>query len=627
MNDRSVEKDSTPADKQCPFKYKCYRKNPIHFRELSHPDFECLVINQLDDNVVVPDNIGFESPDPCELLQQLRIVQTVLKEKRERDGISFATLQAKLSKLTPKPRLRTQSSTSNDNNVPNTSSGSKRSNANEEDHISGNSKMKKSKNRANQNVSGETSLVEQMISRDSQDARLALREKTISMMKAHGHKISVAKVGEFGMKFALAAPYHFFLTRVEKCHATYDQTNSISFPEILDISLGEIQSSLQLSFVVDVGWLCLQYLLAAQKADMLILYGDRADTEPLPPNIELHRIEMPTAYGCHHSKLMILKYKDGGIRIVVGTANLYADDWENRTQGLWMSPHLPPLPEDANPNDGESPTKFKWDIQQYLIKYKIPELTDWISLIRRADFSSVNVFLVASVPGSHKEREVNSWGHKKLTAVLSQHVNMPRDSPYWPIVAISSSIGNLGPQYSSWLQKEIVTCMSSEKGRQGLTDQPEFHFIYPTIENFKNSYDMREGSCCFLYSIESHNKQRWILNHMHKWKAQSTARDKAMPHIKCYTRMSPDMKEISWFLLTSANLSKAAWGQHRYSHYLMNYEIGVAFVPSIITGGKTFPIKDAVDNLPVFPIPYDLPLTPYGPDDKPFVIEFFKGYE
>jgi len=59
-------------------------------------------------------------------------------------------------------------------------------------------------------------------------------------------------------------------------------------------------------------------------------------------------------------------------------------------------------------------------------------------------------------------------------------------------------------------------------------------------------------------------------------------RDRAMPHIKSYTRISPDLKSIPWFVLTSANLSKGAWGVQRNSYYITNYEAGIVFIPKFI---------------------------------------------
>lgn len=46
--------------------------------------------------------------------------------------------------------------------------------------------------------------------------------------------------------------------------------------------------------------------------------------------------------------MMMFVYKDGSMRIVVSTANLYADDWENRTQGIWISPKCEKLAKNVN---------------------------------------------------------------------------------------------------------------------------------------------------------------------------------------------------------------------------------------------------------------------------------------
>ena len=37
---------------------------------------------------------------------------------------------------------------------------------------------------------------------------------------------------------------------------------------------------------------------------------------------------------------MVFVYEDESVRVVVHTANLVGSDWENRTQGVWVSPRL-----------------------------------------------------------------------------------------------------------------------------------------------------------------------------------------------------------------------------------------------------------------------------------------------
>ena len=59
-----------------------------------------------------------------------------------------------------------------------------------------------------------------------------------------------------------------------------------------------------------------------------------------------------------------------------------------------------------------------------------------------------------------------------------------------------------------------------------------------------------------------------------------------MPHIKSFARYSSDYKKLYWFLLTSANLSKAAWGKLEKKEtqiFIMSYEIGVLFLPSFVS--------------------------------------------
>ncbi|KAG5344353.1 TYDP1 phosphodiesterase, partial [Acromyrmex heyeri] len=369
-------------------------------------------------------------------------------------------------------------------------------------------------------------------------------------------------------------------------------------------------------------WLYLQYLLAGQRTDMTILYKHRLCPchEKLSKNITIIKVDRQYKFSSHDTNIMILQYRNG-IRVVVSTAALYSDDWKNRTQGLWISPHLPYLPESAKPSDGESPTGFKKDLERYLSKYKQPALTQWICAVQMADFSGVNVFLVASVPGIYKAVEADFWGYRKLAHVLSRYATLPPDAQ-WPIVAQCSGVGCFGLKFESWL-KDITGCMSKETSESS-NNHPHFQFIYPSIENYEQNFDCQDLITPLRYSAKTHSKQQWLESYLYQWKAKRTGRDRAMPNIKSYTRISPNSKSIPWFLLTSANLSKAAWGSiKQYGYSIRNYEAGVLFVPKFITGTTTFPVGEEEDAaVPMFPIPYDLPLSRYESGDSPFVNKF-----
>ena len=58
-----------------------------------------------------------------------------------------------------------------------------------------------------------------------------------------------------------------------------------------------------------------------------------------------------------------------------------------------------------------------------------------------------------------------------------------------------------------------------------------------------------------------------------------------MPHIKTYCQLSEDAERLGWFLLTSANLSKAAWGvlqKQRQQLFVRSYDAGVMFIPKML---------------------------------------------
>lgn len=95
-----------------------------------------------------------------------------------------------------------------------------------------------------------------------------------------------------------------------------------------------------------------------------------------------------------------------------------------------------------------------------------------------------------------------------------------------------------------------------------------------------------------------------------------------MPHIKTYCRISPCNKRLAYFLLTTANISRSAWGTRNYNsinkYYNRSYEVGVLFLP-LFFNVPYFAIEqeeNADSNL--FPFIYDLPLTPYDSDDSPY---------
>lgn len=107
---------------------------------------------------------------------------------------------------------------------------------------------------------------------------------------------------------------------------------------------------------------------------------------------------------------------------------------------------------------------------------------------------------------------------------------------------------------------------------------PNFYMHF----SFPKSCCFFTGSCLYIDNV--------VIPVNSEWKSDKRHRSKAMPHIKTYARVSPCSHHLAWFHLTSANLSKAAWGKLQEPKgkggspglYIMSYEAGVLFLPKLL---------------------------------------------
>jgi tyrosyl-DNA phosphodiesterase 1 len=97
------------------------------------------------------------------------------------------------------------------------------------------------------------------------------------------------------------------------------------------------------------------------------------------------------------------------------------------------------------------------------------------------------------------------------------------------------------------------------------------------------------------------------------------------PHIKTFARLRPDANNdprAAWVVITSHNLSSAAWGALQKNDsqlFIRHYEMGVLFLPSLCGNGRSFAIDDgSADGRVVAPLPYSWPPQRYSDGDVPW---------
>ncbi|KAL7822882.1 tyrosyl-DNA phosphodiesterase 1 [Trichoderma gracile] len=372
-------------------------------------------------------------------------------------------------------------------------------------------------------------------------------------------------------------------------------------------------------------------------------------------NVHLHCAPMSEMFGTHHSKMMVIFRSDDTAQVVIHTANMIPKDWTNMTNAVWKSPKLPMLGEqDTLFQQGQqlpigSGTRFKVDLLAYLSQYELyrPTCKQLVDRLVNFDFSSIRAAFIASVPGRHDFRDVSrpAWGWAALQRCLRC---VPAERGQSQIVVQISSIATLGAK-DDWLQRTLFDSLATSLTPN--TRRPGFKVVFPTADEIRNSIDGYASGRSIHTKIESPQQIRqlgYLKPMLHHWANDSaggaklpeeppisgdSGRDRAAPHIKTYIRFN-ESKTIDWAMLTSANVSKQAWGEALSSTTgkirIASWEVGVVVWPGLLcedgvmvssfqsdTPGAA-PVTEGQRPVIGLRMPYSMPLQAYGKDEVPW---------
>ncbi|KAF9153538.1 hypothetical protein BG015_003174 [Linnemannia schmuckeri] len=349
----------------------------------------------------------------------------------------------------------------------------------------------------------------------------------------------------------------------------------------------DLELMVQINFMIDVPYVMSHVNESIRDGLKTIVYhGLRLSTTEVMalnatiatryPRVSMHSVPV-AGMGTHHTKAMILFYRDGTMQLVIHTANMIERDWRNKTQGVFRTGRLYKKPG----NTGLSTCAFERDLLEYLDRYFEHEQVT--SRVRQYDFSKIKAVLIASAPGKYKGPDRNRWGHFKLRAALRQQVEVPRG--LIPGSKIISSIGSLGKVSQDWLRGEFEASLNSYRNSKNFS-LADLCVVYPTAENVRTSFEGWSMGGSLPFKSTAYEKQAHYLNPiLHSWRGLKSGRERAMPHIKTFTRVTSrtDGDHLAWFLLTSANLSKPAWGEMKDGGVfdVKSYELGVLIFPGL----------------------------------------------
>ncbi|KAJ8341248.1 hypothetical protein SKAU_G00335390 [Synaphobranchus kaupii] len=340
--------------------------------------------------------------------------------------------------------------------------------------------------------------------------------------------------------------FRFYLTKVTGIEKKYN-TGALHIKEILSPLFGTLKESVQFNYCFDIAWMVQQYPPEFRDKPVMIVHGEKRESkarliQQAQPygHVRFCQAKLDIAFGTHHTKMMLLWYEEG-FRVAILTSNLIRADWYQKTQGLWLSPLYPRLPEGSPGTAGESPTNFKHDLVEYLAAYRAPELAEWIERIKEHDLSETRVHLIGSTPGRYQGADMERWGHLRLRKLLRENTTPFLGEEAWPIVGQFSSIGSMGIDKTKWLaaefQQTLATLGSAKKSF--VRSEIAMRLVYPTVDDVRTSLEGYPAGGSLPYSIQTAQRQLWLHSYFHRWSSKTSGRSHAMPHIKTYMRTSP----------------------------------------------------------------------------------------
>ncbi|KAK2952125.1 putative Tyrosyl-DNA phosphodiesterase 1 [Blattamonas nauphoetae] len=381
----------------------------------------------------------------------------------------------------------------------------------------------------------------------------------------------------------LPPPTTFSLLTSPAVSAEY-RLDGITFSHLFDNTL---QSAILTTYVGETKWI-LNEAPRLSEIPVSFLYGkngwydESTQKDNLPPQFKTFFIDTKIPFGLHHSKIMLLTYPTG-LRFVVTTANLIESDWNGRTQALWMQ-DFPLLP----PNSHPPPTLslFQTTLRRYLATVGITQSKINLDLY---DFSGACAELLCSVPGSftlfeNDPRLGEDWGHFQLRKLLLHHHDSIPQIERASLEEFVFQFSSFGTLTEVWLD-EFCTSLGfvpQTKSRLGEGSRArKLSLIWPTVNSVRRSffgYDSGGSLCLSKKAVRDFWKE-----HLCDWDAEVSGRQHLMPHCKFYLphRLCGDEEDVEWIVMTSANLSKSAWGfkTKEGKHHISNYECGVLLHP------------------------------------------------
>lgn len=369
-------------------------------------------------------------------------------------------------------------------------------------------------------------------------------------------------------------------------------------------------------------------------------------------NLKVHRVDIPSPWGCHHSKIIFSFHQNGTMRMHVPSFNLSREEMNLVQQTVWTSPLLYEKSETVP----KKKSRFEDELLEYLNSY--PSYTSLYGLIASLKrykwhvLDEQNCQFVYSTPYNGGLTQLKSC--LRASGMKLHGDEEDDDLSFVNLFIQVSSMGNpfrkkfdllqdvmIPYLYTDWFEKDGYD--KKLKSKEYTTPfLAHSTLVWPTKTEIKECMTQGLSANWFFYK-RSEQTERKVVPCLRKHvplPTNATQSDKnrhmVPSHTKYYVQFTDEntLKRPDWILLTSHNLSQAAWGPSPLKKPT-NYECGILYTTTMGRNkvrltlasaqqppGRTIGsrVPEDITVLPTVKVvtPYPLKFQRYSATDEPY---------
>lgn len=317
-----------------------------------------------------------------------------------------------------------------------------------------------------------------------------------------------------------------------------------------------------------------------------------------------------------HPKLYLLKF-DKVLRVVIGSANLFIEDWTKWSNVCWVKDF--PFKTDGMTSKHSN---FRRDLETFVkasLGDRINELKTFSGIdLKDYDFTKAGVELVYSLPLRRGLSEGDKCGFEMVSQIMT---NNPPTRPYdFKDTKIYYSCSCIGAINFGIVYQFVTSVIPNLKVPQicDYASQTKYFnmlkLIYPTQSYINGLTPKNSDTACLFFNKKIYHKVSFNTDILAQFENNEDVYgdENIVSHSKIFVVVRDSkIDDDTVIYIGSHNFTKAAWGKiSRQKYEISNYELGVMYPPQ----HNSAELKRSI----ISRLSFKVPAWNYDDDDIPF---------